>query len=361
MIPESWQSLALAPPRAWGPAVASARLRAVPEDFAVEELLGFEPAGEGAHVLLRVRKRDANTDWVARELARAAGCRASEVGFAGLKDRGAVATQWFSVPRTARTPASWPGVAGEGFEVLEAHAHARKLPRGALAGNRFTLRLTDFIGEPAQVIARLERVQAQGVPNYFGPQRFGRDCSNLQAAGGGAAPATARGPSGRGRLERNFALSAARSLVFNAILAERVRAGNWDRLIAGDLANLDGRGSVFDVEAADAELEARAARLELHPTGALWGRGAPRSGGEVHALECRVAADLPGPCALVESAGMEQERRALRLAVRDFTWGFEPGALVLGFRLTRGAFATAVLAEILGPVDAGATLATGAE
>lgn len=361
MIPESWRSLAESPPPAWGPAVAAARLRAAPEDFAVTELLGFEPAGEGAHVLLRVRKCDANTEWVARELARAAGCRAGEVGYAGLKDRRAVATQWFSVPRTARAPTDWSGIAGQGFEVLEAHAHARKLPRGALAGNHFTLRLTEFTGERARVTARLERIQACGVPNYCGPQRFGRRCANLQAACGGAVPAGPRGSSGRGRLERSFALSAARSLVFNAILAERVRAGNWDRLIAGDVANLDGRGSVFAVEAADAQLDARAARLELHPTGALWGRGVPRSRGEVHALECGVAADLPGPCALVEAAGMEQERRALRLAVRDFTWRFEPGVLVLDFRLTRGAFATAVVAEILGSVAAGAELGTGAE
>lgn len=263
------------------------------------------------------------------------------------------------MPRTARAPASWAGIAGQGFEVLEAHAHARKLPRGALACNRFTLRLTDFTGDPAPVAARLAQIAAGGVPNYFGPQRFGRDCANLHAAGAGVAPAAAHGPPGGGRFLRGLALSAARSLVFNAILAARVRAGSWDRLTAGDLANLDARGSVFEVAAADAQLEARGARLELHPTGALWGRGSPPSRGEVQALECRVAAGFPGPCAFVESAGMAQERRALRLAVRELHWRLEPGALVLGFRLARGAFATAVLAEILGPV--GATVGTGVE
>lgn len=359
MVPDSWRRLAESPPRAWGDAVAKARLRATPEDFVVDEILGFEPAGAGAHVLLRVRKRDANTDWVARELARLAGCRPSEVGYAGLKDRRALVTQWFSVPRSAQRPVSWASVAGPGFEVLEAHAHARKLPRGALAGNRFTLRLTEFTGDPARVATRLARIETHGVPNYFGPQRFGRDCANLQAAGADVLDATVGKLPGRGRLERGLALSAARSLVFNAILAARVRAGSWEQLIAGDCANLDGRGSVFEVEAVDAELEARAARLELHPTGALWGQGAPRSRGEVHALECRVVADLAGPCALVESAGMHQERRALRLAVRDFTWRFEPGALVLGFRLARGAFATAVLAEIIGFAEAAATFGTG--
>src|SRR5262245_50015881 len=170
-IPQHWIACALAPPRAFGAPLGRGRLRAEPEDFLVEEDLGFAPSGAGSHVLLKVRKRNANTEWVARELARAAGCRQHDVGFAGLKDRHAVTTQWFSVPlprqpRAARRDAAAPGgavapvarsddgnlnsfaapdtanralsdlaaIRGADFEVLEAHAHAKKLPRGALAG-----------------------------------------------------------------------------------------------------------------------------------------------------------------------------------------------------------------------------------
>ena len=128
------------PPRAHGEPLARVSVRTEPEDFHVEESLGFAPDGAGAHVLLQVRKRDANTAWVARELARLAGCRPGDVGYAGLKDRRAVAVQWFSVPRGPRPSGQWPGVSGEGFEVLAAHEHARKLPRGALEGNRFRIR-----------------------------------------------------------------------------------------------------------------------------------------------------------------------------------------------------------------------------
>lgn len=177
---------ALTPPRAYGAPVAQAQLRAVAEDFRVEEDLGFTAAGSGAHVLLRVRKVNANTHWVARELARAAHCRPDEVGYAGLKDRRAVALQWFSVPQP-RLSCDWSAVRGTGFEVLEAHPHTRKLPRGALAGNRFAIRLRPAAtggASLAEALApRLELIARHGVPNYFGPQRFGRDGANLERRG----------------------------------------------------------------------------------------------------------------------------------------------------------------------------------
>ena len=336
---------ALAPPRAHGAVPVVLALRAEPEDFVVEEELGFLPAGSGAHLLLRVRKRDANTQWVARELARAAGCRPGEVGYAGLKDRRALAIQWFSVPRP-RTAPDWQHTRGAGFEVLEAHPHTRKLPRGALAGNRFAVRIRAPSGEGAQLAALLAAPLAQvtrcGVPNYYGPQRFGRDGANLVAATTHAVA------------ERGFQLSAARSVLFNALLAERVADGSWERLLAGDVANLDGRGSVFAVDELDPGLEARCQRLEIHPTGALWGAGLPQSSQAVRELEAAVAQRFAEQAALCVAAGMRQERRSLRLAVRELTCEPEAAAVLLRFRLPRGSFATAVLRELVEAAPAAA-------
>ncbi|MHB1826745.1 MAG: tRNA pseudouridine(13) synthase TruD [Steroidobacteraceae bacterium] len=334
---------ALAPPRALGEPLGQGRVRLEPEDFHVEELLGFEPAGAGQHVLLKVRKREANTVWVARELAGLAGCRPFEVGYAGLKDRHAVAVQWFTVPRRGRAAHEWPGAGAEGFEVLEAHAHARKLPRGAHAGNRFRIRVRGLEPRAEALDARLRAIGACGVPNYFGPQRFGRHGSNLRDLP--EDPGALRGEA------RGFVLSAARSVVFNAVLAERVRQGCWASLQPGDRAILDGRGSHFAVEALDELLRQRAERLEIHPTGPLWGRGPPGSSGAVLELERRVAGGYSRACALLEAAGMEPQRRSLRLAVRALRVHLEPGAVVLEFSLTRGAFATAVLREVCAFAD----------
>jgi tRNA pseudouridine13 synthase len=341
-VPQPAPTAALTPPPAHGLPVADATLRAQPEDFQVEEDLGFAPSGSGQHLLLKVRKRGANTLWVARQLAAAAQCRAGDVGYAGLKDRQAVAVQWFSVPRP-RTPVSWAEVRTAEFEVLETHAHARKLPRGALAGNSFGVRLRSPDRDGGRLLAALEprlaAIGRRGVPNYFGSQRFGREAANLAAA--------ADGIQGLGREQRSFALSAARALVFNAVLAARVIEGRWEQLLPGDLAILDARGSLFAVPAPDADLGARCARLDIHPTGPLWGGGDPATGAAVLALEQRVAGELAGYCARCAEAGMRQERRSLRLAVRELRCEAESDAVVLRFRLARGSFATAVLRELV--------------
>lgn len=322
-----------------GPA-GSARLKSTPEDFIVREWLGFEADGEGEHWLLRVRKRDANTMWVAKQLAKLAKVRPVDVGFAGLKDRDAVAEQAFTVPVRSAIE-SWIGVSGEQFEVIAAERHRRKLKRGALRGNEFSIVLRDFEGDARALEARLQTIARAGVPNYFGPQRFGRAGSNVQKAI--AWFTTGEEPAGA---QRGFALSAARSVIFNAVLAERVREGTWNRLQPGDVANLDGSGSVFPVERLDETLAARCEALDLHPTGPLWGAPGRTMPGELTAqLERRVADSLPVLANGLERAGLEAERRALRARVEELQWRIEGSEVHLTFRLGRGAFATAVLKE----------------
>ncbi len=191
-VPAHWRTAALEPPRAFPPPTLSGTLRTVAEDFEVEEDLGFEPDGAGQHLLLKVRKRGANTEWVARALARHAQVRAADIGFAGLKDRHAVAVQWFSVPHDRVSSASWLALENPEFSVLEVHAHARKLRRGALAANRFRIRVRAVSGDRSELEGRLALIRSRGVPNYFGLQRFGIEGANLQslaalgARGGGS-------------------------------------------------------------------------------------------------------------------------------------------------------------------------------
>jgi tRNA pseudouridine13 synthase len=247
-----------------------------------------------------------------------------------------VAVQWFTVPQPRKAGVELAGLKTAEFEVLEAHVHNRKLPRGALSGNRFQIRIRDFDGDQDRLRERLDAIGGRGVPNYFGPQRFGRDGGYLERIGSSLHPH-----------ERSYVLSAARSLVFNAILAERVSEGTWYRLEAGDMANLDAVGSIFAVDAVDDELRERIAQLDIHPSGPMWGAGELPTRGRVRDIEERVAASFPEPCSLVIAAGMKQERRSLRLAVRELSWDREAGDLNIAFRLTRGSFATTVLREVL--------------
>jgi tRNA pseudouridine13 synthase len=357
VIPDSWRQAALGPPRAWGSGpLVTGVLRASPEDFNVDEILGFDASGAGPHALLHVRKRGANTEWVARELARVAACKPFEVGFAGLKDRHAVTTQYFTVPRGKRAAEEFAAIRGEGFEVLSAQEHQRKLPRGALAGNRFAITVRELAGDREALSERLARLRSQGAPNYFGDQRFGRDGGNLAAVWREAGQLAAGGRGdrrGRGRDDRGFMLSAARSLVFNAILAARVREQTWNRLEPGDVANLDGRGSVFAVAELDEALVARCESQEVHPTAPLIGDGESLAQGRVRALEESVAAEFPEAVAVIRAERMNAERRALRIPVRGLESDVSGDVLTVRFELSAGSFATTVLREIISSEPAG--------
>ncbi|MEQ6889956.1 tRNA pseudouridine(13) synthase TruD [Halomonas sp. CS7] len=332
---------------AFGPPPAG-DYRAAPEDFRVEELLDFAPEGEGEHLWLYIEKRDLTTAMVARELARLCEVSPRVVGYAGMKDRVAVTRQWLSVQLPGREAPEGlvEQLAERGIRVLEQARHPRKLKRGVHRANRFALRLTGAAMTDAGFAARWERLCREGVANYFGPQRFGTHGRNLQRA----RAVLARG--WRKRDDRDgMLLSAARSFLFNELLAARIRDGSWATPLPGEVVMLDGSASQFGVAPDDpealAELSERAARLDLHPAGALWGVGDSRAAGEAGAHEAAVVARYPGLCGGLERAGVRLARRALRLRLGDAELTRGDDALWLSFSLPRGAFATAVLRELI--------------
>jgi len=340
--PDAWHRLALDPPRAHGATPVSGALRAEAADFVVEEQLGFEPDGGESHRLLRVEKVGANTLFVARALAVRAGRPPADIGFAGQKDRRAVARQWFSVPAT-REMASYVGYCGEGFRVLSEHPHSRKLRRGALTGNHFRIRVRGLQGDPGAVTARIERLAASGLPNYFGAQRFGREGANLrrvhQWLESGRLP--------RGREQRAIVLSSARALAFNAVLGAGVEAGTWNRLLPGEGINLAVSQSVFAAEHPDEGLLRRLTEGDLSPTGALCGAGGVLPGGEAGRVEASALEAVTPLPALLSAVGLRGERRALILRPSALRHDLQGDALTLEFDLPRGAFATSVLRELL--------------
>ena len=331
-------------PRAHGTPVLAARFRVAPEDFRVEEIDAFAPSGAGEHLLLTVAKRGMNTAFVARLLAQWAGIDESGIGYAGLKDRHAVTVQRFSVHLPKKVAPDLDALQTEDLRVLDHAWHAKKLPRGALAGNRFVLVLRDAQGDRGLVESRLQAISARGVPNYFGEQRFGRggdNVANAMAMFGGRRVA---------RDQRSHLLSAARSQLFNRVLAARVEAGNWDAPLDGEVWMLDGSRSVFGPEPLDDALAARLAAFDIHPTAPLWGRGELRTTGAAEALE-RAALEDAESMALragLEKAGLKQERRATRLRVQSLQWKWlQAETLELRFSLPPGAYATTVLSELI--------------
>jgi tRNA pseudouridine13 synthase len=328
---------------AYGGPPVSARLRVSPEDFQVRELPLVEPDGSGEHAWLWIRKRNENTDHVAGLLAQHAGVHPREVSYAGLKDRNAVTEQWFSVHLPGRPDPEWAALDSETVTVLRHARHTRKLQRGTLHGNAFRIVLRDVQGDRARLQDLLQQVKTAGVPNYFGVQRFGIDGSNLQTAA-----LLFRNP--RMKLSRNrrsLALSAARSLLFNAVLARRVEEHAWSRALPGDALQLAGSHSFFIAEAGDAGIARRVAEHDIHPTGPLVGKGESPVQDECRALEQAVLSEYGESMAGLAAAGLRQERRALRLPVTDLHWHWpQADELVLEFSLPSGCYATSVLREL---------------
>ncbi len=336
-------------PLAFGAPVLSAAIRSVPEDFQVDEIPAFEATGEGEHLLLDIRKRGANTVAIARQLAQWAGVPEMGVSYAGQKDRHAVTTQRFSVHLPKRVAPDLALLESDELHVLASTWHNRKLQRGALAGNRFKLVLRGVQGDKAAIEQRLQVVAARGLPNWLGEQRFGRDGGNVPAALQMFAGRRVR------KDQRSMLLSAARSALFNRVLAARVEQGNWDTALEGEVWMLDGSRSVFGPEPMTDVLAERLARFDIHPSAPLWGVGELRSSDAARALEEQALSDAQALAlrAGLEQAGLKQERRSLRLKplLMQHQWLAED-VLEVSFALPSGCYATAVLHELGAVTDA---------
>ncbi|MEF9901168.1 MAG: tRNA pseudouridine(13) synthase TruD [Pseudomonas sp.] len=343
--------LQLLGPRASGPVLGNAILKATAEDFQVDEVLDIPLSGNGEHLWLWVEKRDLNTEEAARRLARAAGVPLRNISYAGLKDRQALTRQWFSLHLPGKADPDLGAAENETLSILKRTRHSRKLQRGAHSANGFTLRLTGLNAEHPALDARLEQLRSQGVPNYFGTQRFGHEGGNihdaLDWAGRQALPEQ--------RNVRSRLLSSARSYLFNQVLAQRVTNGSWQHAQVGDLLAFTDSRSFFPAGEAECS-DPRLAILDLHPTGPMWGEGLPATSGVTGELEQRIGEQQASLCQWLARAGMTHERRILRLPIGGLTWHYpEPDVLQLEFVLPAGCFATVVVRELVDLVSVGQT------
>ncbi|MCP1647342.1 tRNA pseudouridine(13) synthase TruD [Pseudomonas nitroreducens] len=343
--------LELLGPRAHGDACGSAVLKAVAEDFQVDEVLNIPLSGDGEHLWLWVEKRGLNTEEAARRLARAAGVPVKMISYAGLKDRQALTRQWFSLHLPGKSDPDLAAAEDDSLRILERNRHRRKLQRGAHSANGFTLRLTELKADHEQLAARLKAITALGVPNYFGTQRFGHDGGNVFDARGFAE----RGKLPEHRNMRSRLLSAARSYVFNQVLARRVAEGTWNQAQVGDLLAFTDSRSFFPAGEAECS-DPRLAALDLHPTGPMWGEGYSPATSHPGDMERAVQQAEMALCQWLASADMAHERRILRLPIPGLTWHYPaPDILQLEFVLPAGCFATVVVRELIDLVPAGQT------
>jgi tRNA pseudouridine13 synthase len=328
------------------------RLRARLEDFEVEELPAYQPAGDGEHVWVWIEKRDLTTPMAAARLATAAGVPERDVGWAGMKDRRAVTRQWLSLPHGGN-PAALDGLDDGGLRVLQVTRHKNKLRTGHLAGNRFALVVRDVDGDADTAATRARAildVLAAGAPNWYAEQRFGRDGDNAER---GLALIRAKGRGPGAPRQRRFLVSAFQSYLFNRWLCERLADGLIADVLAGDLLQKRGSGGMFFSTEPEVD-RARLAAGEIVVTGPMFGAAmrSPPDGSPSHAREAALLGSLGlGPAdfhplrAIAEGARRHATVLPGNPSVETLV---EDGsrAVRVSFSLPPGAYATAILREI---------------
>ena len=362
-------------PQPMKPPIKQALYKAKPEDFVVNERLEVDFTGEGEHLWLHIKKSGINTAYLAKLLSEWADIPLRDVGYSGLKDRLALTTQWFSLrlPKKQKPDSDFAPVdikEHETVKIIAEHWHNKKLNRGTHNANQFVITLRDIefakdqtLGDKSSVEQHLQTISKTGVPNYFGPQRFGFGGNNIREALNLFARPLKSTSSAKKKNKRKSAvreqnsmeLSAARSLIFNQLLAARVQDGSWNTGLNGEVFNLNGSGSIFASEHMDETLQARLASGDIHPTAVMWGAGNDKVAGDAAELENTVVqqdALLAALATGLEQREVKAQRRALRLPVEDLSWRWadeQDGeqTLVLSFTLTTGSFATSVLASVV--------------
>ena len=364
------------------PPLKRAIYKAHTTDFIVNELLPLEFTGEGEHLWLHIQKSGMNTAYLAKLLSEWAEIPLRDVGYSGLKDRHALTTQWFSlrIPKKQLPESEFAPVdigVNESVTILAQQWHNKKLNRGTHRANQFIITLRDIefahfnnaaakneelLSAEQAIEQHLTTISQNGVPNYFGSQRFGRSGNNIrEALSLFARPVPAARPQPKKskrksapREQNTMELSAARSLIFNEILAARVRDGSWNTGLAGEVFNLDGSGSIFSSDEIDETLRTRLESGDIHPTAVLWGTGNEKVSGEAATIETDIVAQstlLTQLATGLEQRDIKAQRRALRLPIEALSWEWqdkEDGQiLVLNFTLTTGSFATSVLASLV--------------
>ena len=330
-------------------------------DFKVSEELGFEMGGNGEHLFLYIKKQNLSTIEVARKIAAVAEARIAMVGYAGMKDKKAECTQWFSVPLQKEKGAVKENenqsiisrLEDENIKIISTVRNNRKLKIGSHKRNLFDITLRNCLEGREEFDANLDKIKQIGVPNYYGFQRFGRQLSNLKQVDKLIHDPQTNTKRRQKSFKKGMLISAARAYVFNQVLSSRITNNNWSQFVAGDVINLDGTARNFIVEegAWDATLQKRLENFDIHLTGPLLGKVDSKdkyiSSGKAADIEKAEVDKYPKILEYLQKIGAKSSRRPLRFLPEELRWAWlDDCTLNLSFALSPGAYATSLLREV---------------
>lgn len=327
---------------AYGQPESIAHFKLEPEDFQVTEFFDKEFSGEGEHILLKIEKRGLTTEEVVGSLSRLINKPVKWISYAGLKDRQALTIQWLSVHAPGQLIAGINELQAPGWKVLMATRHNKKLRPGFLTGNHFKIRLKNM-SDQEQFMQRVEQIKLTGVPNYFGEQRFGRNTGNLVRA----KEMLVENYKVHNKFLKGMYYSAARSWLYNVILSKRVEQNNWNIPILGDVMQLNGSKSIFTLNKKQEEIIQRVKDKDLSPASPLPGKTKNKVEGYALSLINEVYSQWQPWLEGLMRHGLEEDWRANILHPQHLEYTFSENVAELSFTLPAGAYATAVLRELV--------------
>ena len=345
-----------------------------PEDFIVQEIPLYEPTSIGTHTYFAIRKRNISTLEAIKKIAATLQVNQRDIGYAGLKDKRAITTQVLSVEGI--TPEQILAIELPSIEVLWVKRHPHKLRVGHLQGNRFDITLRGVIREEYSIISeRLEQMAKEGIPNWFGSQRFGNK-QDTHLIGRALVQSnweeviaylstdmTAQMCRLTQRLDevkairyiphrlRKLYLSAYQAHLFNCILERRFPY--IGELLDGDVAVKHSNGAPFNVENVSVE-QNRADSFEISPTGPIFGYKMRQPTGSVKKMEMKLLSEegvKPERFRKVVGVRLPGTRRPFRIKMEVHQIQYIDDGLRLCFTLPAGAYATVVLDELFRPTD----------
>lgn len=320
---------------------STAYFKYTPEDFQVNEFFNTPFSGAGEHILIKIEKKGLTTLEVIKSLAKLVNKPPRAIGYAGLKDKYALTTQWLSIHAPGEEIPGIEQISATGWRILEHTRHHKKLKPGFLAGNHFLVRLRE-VSDEKDLLERIGRIKEYGVPNYFGEQRFGRNINNLLKA----EEMLVQGRKIKDRFLKGMYCSAARSWIYNLILSRRVSQQCWDIPLSGDVMQLQGSNSIFVVDSPDNELFKRIKDRDISPASPLPGKSKNKATDEALKLIQEIYADWQPWLTGLERYGLEEDWRANILHAEQLTCDIIENTAELTFSLPAGAYATAVLREL---------------
>ncbi len=337
----------------------SGLFKSTPEDFVVIEDLGYGFSGEGEHIYVFLEKRNLNTAFVAEQLASFTQLPLRNITYAGRKDKYGVCRQWFGVHAPGIAEFDWSQCHIDGVNIVKVARHHKKLRTGQLKGNTFIIRLRD-VTDIDDVTTKLDVIAQQGVPNYYGEQRFGvqriTDDGSVSKGGNLAlAERMVQGEVIKNRNRRSMAISALRSWLFNEVISRRIEQGLFEQVLDGDAIGLTGSNSFFINDGSDTSLSDRYKAGDVCPTAPLWGKGNTIVHSNALDLETSVTKHITSVTQCLEDVGLKQERRQIRLWPKNLTYQQQDADLVVTFSLPSGCFATSILRECINTIEQGIT------